>query len=130
MIKGRRLAVEEGVPVIGLIGVMILAVGLTFNSSSAPITPDINAQNSNSLYQREVVLSRRHSTDNFLKATLVSIAKHGATTIKVTSTGEKLQAVPGHFFSSTYYGAEGLQLISASSEKHEARFLKTWCVSK
>lgn len=79
---------------------------------------------------REVVLSGQHPQDDFLGARLVAIAADGTTTILCFQMGDYLQASPGGYFESDAYGREGLQLISASAEKHEARFVRTWCETK
>jgi len=81
-------------------------------------------------YVREVVLSEKHSEDAFLGARLVQIAKDGTATIEVTETGERLTAAPGEYFVSGAYGTEGLQLLSASAEKNEARLVRAWAEIK
>jgi hypothetical protein len=81
-------------------------------------------------HQREVVLSGLHPQDDFLGARLVAIADDGTTTILCFQMGDYLQASPGGYFESDAYGREGLQLISASAEKHEARFIRRWAEAK
>jgi hypothetical protein len=73
---------------------------------------------------REVVLSRGHPQDDILGARLVDVAPDGTTTIQVVSSGSKLTAAPGGYFVSDEYGRIGLQLVSSSAEKHEARFIR------
>ena len=102
-----------------------LWLGLMVSCSSVP-----NGRVTSRTYIREVVLSWQHPEDDFLKARLVAVAQDGTTTIEVISTGDTLRAAPGGYFASTAYGTQGLKLISASAEKHEARFLRTWCVTK
>jgi hypothetical protein len=102
----------------------ILLLGLVAGCSSAP---SFSGRESFVLRSREVVLSRQHPQDDFLKARLVAIADDGATTIQVIDTGDTLRAVPGDFFAPGPYGIRGLKLISASAEKHEVHLLLTWC---
>jgi len=103
----------------------MLLLGLMVSCSSVP-----NGRVTSRTYIREVVLSRERSEDDFLKAKLVGVAEDGTTTITVAPTGETLRAVPDGYFVSTAYGTHGLKLISASAEKQEARFLRTWCETK
>jgi hypothetical protein len=103
----------------------ILLLGLMVGCSSVP-----GGRITHSLYTREVALSHRRPQDDFLKAKLVAIAEDGTTTIQCVETGDTLRAAPGEFFASGPYGTHGLQLISASAEKHEARLLRTWCETK
>jgi hypothetical protein len=103
----------------------ILFLGLMVGCSSVP-----GGRIMHSLYTREVVLSRQHPQDDLLKAKLVAIAEDGTTTIQCIETGDTLRAVPGEFFSPGPYGTQGLQLISASADKHEAHLLRTWCETK
>ena len=77
-------------------------------------------------FRREIVLSSAHSEDDFIGARLVGIADDGTTTILVTPSGPELKAAIGDYFISAEYGRHGLQLISASAEKHEARLLRRW----
>jgi hypothetical protein len=90
------------------------------------------------LRSREIVLSPEHPWDAFINASIVSIADDGTTIIRTTdsATVKQLQAVPGGFFAPhpyqtndlrSVYGFHGLQLISASAEKHEAHLLRLWC---
>ena len=102
-----------------------LSFGLVIGCSSVP-----GDRITHSLYTREVVLSRQHPQDNFLRAKLVAIAEDGTTTIQYVETGDTLRTVPGEFFAPGPYGAQGLQLISASADKHEAHLLRTWCETK
>jgi hypothetical protein len=74
----------------------------------------------------EVVLSATHSQDDSIGAKLVSISADGTTIIQVIKSGRILQAPVGGYFTSGGYGRIGLQLISASTEKHEARLLRRW----
>ena len=103
----------------------IILLGLFVGCSTVPLR-----LGSNRHYHRDVVLSRQHPQDDFLKVRLVAIAEDGTTTIEVNSTGETLRAAPGKYFVSKAYGTQGLRLISASDEKHEARFLLTWAGTK
>ena len=103
----------------------ILLLGLMAGCSSVPDT-----HISHVLCTHEVVLSRQHPRDDFLNARLVAVAENGTTTIEVVSTGDTMRAAPGECFVSNAYGTQGLRLISASAEKHEARFLRTWCETK
>lgn len=103
----------------------ILLLGLMVGCSSFP-----GGRITHSLYTREVTLSRQHPQDDFLKAKLVAIAEDGMTTIQCVETGDTLRADPGEFFAPGPYGTQGLQLISASAEKQEAHFLRTWCKTK
>lgn len=110
---------------------IVLVIGLMGGCSSAPRGRIIHVRSTTrTTYTREVVLSRQHPKDDFLKARLVTVAEDGTTTIEAGSTHDLLRAAPGHFFSSTNYGTEGLQLISASAQTQEARFLRTWCETK
>ena len=79
---------------------------------------------------REIVLSKGHPKDNHIRARLLGIAADGTTTIQVLQSGEELQARPGDYFVSAEYGRKGLQLISASAEKHEARLQMNWSDSR
>lgn len=104
---------------------VMLLLGLMVGCSSVP-----GGRITHSLYAREIVLSRQHSKDDFLKAKLVAIAEDGTTTIQCVGTGDTLRAAPGEFFAPGPYGTQGLQLISASADKHEAHLLRTWCETK
>jgi hypothetical protein len=75
---------------------------------------------------RDIVLSSTHPEDAFIRAKLIGIASDGTTTILVTPSGPELRAAVGDYFVSSEYGSHGLQLVSASAEKHEARFLRRW----
>ncbi len=102
-----------------------LLSGLVIGCSSVP-----SGRVTHSLYTREVVFSQQHPQDDFLKARLIAIADDGTTTIEVISTGDRLRAGAGEYFAPGPYGAQGLQLVSASAEKQEARLLRTWCETK
>jgi hypothetical protein len=104
-----------------------LLLGPMVGCSSAPVPL---AGLTFSQHSREVVLSREHPQDDFLKAKLVAIANDGTTTIQSLEDGDTLRAAPGRFFAPGPYGSEGLQLLSASAAKHEPRLLRTWCESK
>ncbi len=77
-------------------------------------------------YQKDILLSKAHSQDDFIGARLIWIGGDGTTKIHVISTGRELKAKPGSYFVSKEYGTEGLQLISASAEKGEARLVARW----
>ena len=77
-------------------------------------------------HEREIVLSASHPDNEYIGARLVSIADDGTTTILVTPSGPELRAAVGDYFVSAEYGRHGLQLVSASAEKHEARLLRSW----
>src|ERR1043166_6962204 len=80
------------------------------------------------LYSREVVLSKEHPDDDFLKARLVSVAEDGTTRIQTFASDETLEApVGGYFVGTNAYGTHGLRLISASHQNGEARFERKWC---
>ena len=113
--------------------IVILSLGLAAGCSSVPsyrITPLSGGRITHSLYQREILLSRQHPQDDFLRAKLVAIAEDGTTTIQAAETGEILRAAPGEYFTPGPYGTQGLQLISASAEKHEAHFVRIWCETR
>ena len=113
--------------------IIILFLGLATGCSSVSsnrITPLTGGGITHSLYRREILLSRQNPQDDFVKAKLVAIAKDGTTTIQSVETGETLRAAPGEYFTPGPYGTQGLQLISASAEKHEAHFVRTWCETK
>ena len=98
---------------------IILLFGLTVGCVSTK-------QNTIREYGREIVFSREHPENDFIGARLVRIADDGTTTIQVIPAGPELRAVLGGYFVSGEYGRHGLQLISASAEKHEARLLRRW----
>lgn len=75
-------------------------------------------------FSREVILSNAHPEDSYIDAKLMDIAPDGTVTIQVLKTGHILQAPIGGYFVSGEYGRIGLQVISASSEKHEAKLLR------
>jgi hypothetical protein len=104
--------------------IAILLLGFLAACSSAPHP---NERLSFVLRTKEILLSRQHLEDDFIKARLVSIAQDGATTIQSLETGDILQAAPGEYFAPGPYGFRGLQLLSASAEMHEAHLLRTWC---
>ena len=99
---------------------IILIVGLMAGCAHETITE----------YECNIVLTQSHPYNDSIGAKLVDIASDGTTTIQDTSTGEKLRASPGNFFVSTEYGNEGLQLISASPDRHEAQFIRRWAGRK
>ena len=77
-------------------------------------------------FEKDIVLSKAHSQDDFIGARLIWIGGDGTTKIRVISTGRELKAKPGGYFVSKEYGTEGLQLISASAETGEAKLMARW----
>ena len=104
---------------------LLILIAFVAGCSSAGIPGTMHAT-----YSREVVLSPKHPEDDFIKARLIKIASDGTTTIEVTKTGETLTAGPGEHFVSSAYGTEGLQLLSVSADRSEARLLRAWCETK
>jgi hypothetical protein len=122
-VPGRYWVVSRHRTMLRLLAILLL--GLMVGCSSVP-----GGRITHSLYTREVVLSYEHPEDDFLKAKLVAIAEDGTTTIQCVGTGDTLRAAPGEFFTPGPYGIQGLQLISASADNHEAHLLRTWCETK
>jgi hypothetical protein len=108
----------------------IAFIVLEAGCSSASHETVVSFHSSDSLYQRQVMLSFQNPNDKSLHAKLVAIAQDGTTTIQVQPRGDILRATPGAFFAPGPYGTHGLQLVSASATKGEATLLRTWCESK
>jgi hypothetical protein len=79
------------------------------------------------LKEREITLNKQKPFDAFIGARLIEIASDGTTTIEILETTNRLRAGVGAFFASEGYGRLGLQVLSASFERQEVRFLRTWC---
>jgi hypothetical protein len=105
--------------------IIIFLLGLSVGCSSVQ-----HGLFTHTLYTREIVLSRQHPEDDFVKAKLLAIAEDGKTTIQCVQTGDTLQAAPGEYFAPGPYGTHGLQLISASADKYEVHLLRAWCETK
>ena len=82
-------------------------------------------------YSRDVTVSAGQEVKlGAQQVRLDSIAPDGSATIALVGSGQRVTATPGDFFVSEMFGAQGLQLLSVSTDQKRATLRQRWADTK